>query len=107
VSGIYWKLAIIPMDSIMKLGRTNCPSDKIHHVTVIIPYVWGISEKFRCFGSHFDVRATFKSKHVLCGSYEKASRRSNACTGFHATVADIMSGKQADLQKYTFRSTNT
>jgi hypothetical protein len=59
-------------DSIMKPGRGNCPSsDTIYQSTVIIPYVRGISEKFRCIGNHFNVRTIFKSKHTLCGTMMK------------------------------------
>jgi hypothetical protein len=46
------------VDSIMKPARSNCPSsDTIYHsMVIIIPYVKGISEKFRCIGNHFNVR---------------------------------------------------
>jgi hypothetical protein len=33
---------------------------------VVILYVSGTSEKFRHIGNHFNVRATFKTKHTLC-----------------------------------------
>jgi hypothetical protein len=37
------------VDFIMKPSRSNCPSsDTIYQDTVIIPYVRGMSEKFRC-----------------------------------------------------------
>jgi hypothetical protein len=32
-------------DSIMKPGRSNHPSDRLNHGTVIIPHIRGISEK--------------------------------------------------------------
>jgi hypothetical protein len=32
---------------------------------VNIPYVRGISEKFRCTGNHINVRMIFKTKHTL------------------------------------------
>jgi hypothetical protein len=54
------------VDSIMKPMRSNHPSsDKIYHGMVIILYVMGISEVFRCTGNHFNVRTIFKTKHTL------------------------------------------
>jgi hypothetical protein len=38
---------------------------------VIIPYVKGISEKFRCIGNCFNVRTIFKTKHTLHGTLTK------------------------------------
>jgi hypothetical protein len=38
---------------------------------VNIPYVRGISEKFRCIGNHFNVRMIFKTKHTLHGTVMK------------------------------------
>jgi hypothetical protein len=44
-------------DSIMKLSGSNHPSSNTtYQGTVIIPYIKGISEKFRCIGKHFNVR---------------------------------------------------
>jgi hypothetical protein len=57
------------VDSIMKPGRSNRPSsDTIYHTTVVIPYVRGISEKFRRIGSRFNVRTIFLTKHALRGT---------------------------------------
>jgi hypothetical protein len=54
------------VDSIMKPVRSNRPSsDKIYHGTVIILYVTGISEIFRCTENHINVRTIFKTKHTL------------------------------------------
>jgi hypothetical protein len=53
-------------ESIMKPSRNNHPSsDTIYQGTVIIPYVMGIYEKFRCIGNHFNVKTSFKNKHTL------------------------------------------
>jgi hypothetical protein len=58
--------------SIMEPGRCNRPSsDTIYHGTVIIPYVRGISEKFRRIGNRFNVRTIFKTKHTLRGTLMK------------------------------------
>jgi hypothetical protein len=56
----------------MKLSRCNRPSsDTIYQDTVIIPYVKGVSEKFRRTGNHFYVRIIFKTKHTLRGTLMK------------------------------------
>jgi hypothetical protein len=62
--------------SIMKPSRINRPSsDAEYQVTVIIPHVKGICEKFRRIGNHFSARAIFKTKHKLRGALMKN------CTG--------------------------
>jgi hypothetical protein len=56
-------------DSIIKPTRSNCPSsDTIYQCIVIIPFIKGTSEKFRCIGKHFNDRAIFKTKHTICGT---------------------------------------
>jgi hypothetical protein len=56
----------------MKPSRSNFPSsDTIYKGTVIIPYVKGIPEKFRCTGNHFNVRTIFKTKHTIHGKVMK------------------------------------
>jgi hypothetical protein len=59
--------------SIMKPSRSNRPSSDstTYQGTVIIPYVKGISEKFRRIGNRFNVRAIFESKHTLRGTVMK------------------------------------
>jgi hypothetical protein len=50
----------------MKTSTRNRPSsDTIHEGAVIIPYVKGISEKFRHIGNRFNVRTIFRTKHTL------------------------------------------
>jgi hypothetical protein len=52
-------------DSVMKPSRSNRPSsDTIYHDTVIVPYVKGISEKFRRTGNRFNARTIFKTQRV-------------------------------------------
>jgi hypothetical protein len=58
-------------DSIMKPGRSNCPSDTMYQIIAIIPYVKGISEQFRHIGNCFNVRTFFKTKHTLRGTLIK------------------------------------
>jgi hypothetical protein len=49
-------------DFVMKPLRSNLPSsDTIYQGTVSIPYVKGISKKFRHIGNRFNVRTTFKT----------------------------------------------
>jgi hypothetical protein len=56
------------VDSIMKPSRSNRPaSDTIYQDTVIIPYVKGISEKFRRIWGRFNIRTIFKIRHTLRG----------------------------------------
>jgi hypothetical protein len=58
--------------SITKPPRSNHPSlDTIYQDTVIVPYVKGLSKKFRCTGNCFNVRTVFKLKHTLCGTLMK------------------------------------
>jgi hypothetical protein len=71
------------IDSIMKSYRSNCPSSQYNRAWSNIPYVRGISEKFRCTGNHFNVRFIFKTKHTLHGTLGK--------TGL---VRDVQSTKQ-------------
>jgi hypothetical protein len=50
----------------MKTAKSNGPSsDTVYQDTVFIPYVKGISEKFRRIGNRFSVRTIFKTKHAL------------------------------------------
>jgi hypothetical protein len=58
--------------SITKPSRSNHPSsDTIHQDTVIIPYVKGISEKFRRIGNSVNVRTIFKTKRTVRGTLMK------------------------------------
>jgi hypothetical protein len=61
------------VDSVMKPSANNCPSsDTEYQGTVVIPYVKGTSEKFRCIGNHFNLSTIFKTKHTLRGTMIKA-----------------------------------
>jgi hypothetical protein len=51
----------------MKPSTRNSPSDTIYQGTVIIPYVNGISGKFRRIGNRFNLRTISKTKHILRG----------------------------------------
>jgi uncharacterized protein (UPF0335 family) len=54
------------IDSVMKSRNNSNPStDKVPHSTVVIPYVKGISEKFRRIGHRYNIRTIFKTKHTL------------------------------------------
>jgi hypothetical protein len=56
------------VDSVMKPSARNHPSsDTVYQSTVVIPYVKGISEKFRCIKNRFNLRIIFKTKHTLRG----------------------------------------
>jgi hypothetical protein len=92
------------VDCVMKPLRGNHPSsDTVYQGTVIIPYVKGISGKFRRIGNRFKLRIIFKTKYTTRGILMKTgpvrdpSRRSSLCTAIHAIVADVTSVKQADL----------
>jgi hypothetical protein len=86
--------------SVMKPSSSNRPSsDKIYQGTVIIPYIKGISEKFRRIGNRFNVRTIFKTKPALRGTVmntgpvEMPSRRSSVCVCC-VIVAVVRSAKQ-------------
>jgi hypothetical protein len=57
----------------MKPGRSSHLffPDRIYHAMVVIPYVKGVSEKFRLIGNRFNVRIILKTKHALCGTLMK------------------------------------
>jgi uncharacterized protein (UPF0335 family) len=56
------------IDSVMKSRKNNNPSTgKVPQSTGEIPYVRGISEKFRRIGNRYNVRTIFKTKHTLQG----------------------------------------
>jgi hypothetical protein len=60
------------INSIMKKSRSNRSSaDTTYQGTAIIPYVKGISEKFRRIGNRFNIRTIFKTKHTLRGTLMK------------------------------------
>jgi hypothetical protein len=60
------------VDFVMKPLASNHPSsDAIYHGTVIISYVKGSSEKFRCIGNHLSPSTIFKTKHTLQGTLMK------------------------------------
>jgi hypothetical protein len=60
------------VDSIMNPLRRNRPySDIIYQGTAIIPYVKGISEKFRRIRNRFNVMTIVKTKHTLSGTLMK------------------------------------
>jgi hypothetical protein len=60
------------VDSVMKPSVRNRPtSDTVYQGTVVIPYVKGISEKFRRIGNRFSLRTIFKTKHKLRGTLMK------------------------------------
>jgi hypothetical protein len=49
----------------------SCPSSDTIYEGTVIPYVKGISEKFRHIGNHFNVRTLFKTKHTFHGTLMK------------------------------------
>jgi hypothetical protein len=60
------------VDSITKSPRSNRPfSDTIYQHTIIIPYIKGISEKYRRIGNRFNARTIVKIKQALRGTLMK------------------------------------
>jgi hypothetical protein len=60
------------VDSIIKTSTRNRPSpDTAYQGTVVIPYVMGISEKFRSTENRFNIRTIFKTTHTLRGTLMK------------------------------------
>jgi hypothetical protein len=58
------------VDSVMKPLRSNRPSsDTTCQETLIIPYVKGISDKFRYIENCFNIKTIFKTKHILRGTF--------------------------------------
>jgi hypothetical protein len=54
------------------LGSNYPSSDKVYQGMVIIPYVKGTYEKFRCTGKHMNVRSIFKIKHTFYEAADEA-----------------------------------
>jgi hypothetical protein len=55
------------VDSVTKPSvRNRLTSDTVYHGTVVIPYVMGISEKFRRIKNRFSLRTILKTKHTHC-----------------------------------------
>jgi hypothetical protein len=54
------------VDSVMKSSVRNRPTSD-----TVVPYVKGISEKFRHIGNRFSLRTIFKTKHTLRGTMMK------------------------------------
>jgi hypothetical protein len=90
----------------MKPGKSKCPSDTIHYRRVIIPYVRGISEKFRCFGNRFNVMTICRSKHMLCGTSIKIGpvKRSPSDEAMHVQYSMQLWQMLCWGNKQTFRS---
>jgi hypothetical protein len=55
----------------MKPLRSSCPSSDTIYDCTVIAYGKGISKKFRHIGKCFNVRAIFKTKHTLHGTFMK------------------------------------
>jgi hypothetical protein len=52
--------------TINKLGKKNYPITQSNEAcTVVIPYVKGISEKFKRIGNKYNIKTIFKTKHTL------------------------------------------
>jgi hypothetical protein len=82
------------VDSVIKPSRSNRPSSYIiYHGTVTIPYVKGISEKFRRIANRFNVRTVFKTKRTLRGTLMKTGPARDA----HQTKQMVTSEKKSRL----------
>jgi hypothetical protein len=53
------------------MTRNRPSSDTVYQGTVVIAYVKGTSEKFRCTGNCFNLRNIFRTKHTLHGTLIK------------------------------------
>jgi hypothetical protein len=52
--------------TINKFGKKNYPSTQSKEAcTVVIPYVKGISDKFKGIGNKYNIKTIFKTKHML------------------------------------------
>jgi hypothetical protein len=70
---------------------------------VYIPYVKGVSKKFKRIGNRYDIRTIFKTKHKLRsllmkpGQRELRNRRQGASIAFLVNVVEVTLAIQADL----------
>jgi hypothetical protein len=89
--------------SINSKGSSHLNTEEKPLGFVYIPYVKGISEKFRCIGNRYNIRTIFKTKHKLRSSLIKPgqreihNRQQGASTAFLVNVAEVTLVKQADL----------
>jgi hypothetical protein len=71
--------------------------------SVRIPYVRGVSEKFKHIGNRYNIRTIFKTKHTFRSSLIKnrpekiCNRRHTVSTSLPVNVAEATLAKQADV----------
>jgi hypothetical protein len=59
-------------DSVLTSRRNSRPEEEKKPLgSVIIPYMKGISEKYKCIGNHYNIRTVFRTKHILRSSLIK------------------------------------
>jgi hypothetical protein len=60
------------IDPVINFKGSSRPSEEEKPLgSVYIPYVKGISEKFKCIGNRYNIRTIFKTKHILRSSLMK------------------------------------
>jgi hypothetical protein len=65
-SGHEWVLSHL-IDSVLKRSgaKRRRETDETRQSTAVIPYVKGISERFRCIGERYNIKAVFKTRQTL------------------------------------------
>jgi hypothetical protein len=84
------------IDSVINSKGSSHPSTEEKPLgSVYIPYVKGVSEKFKRIGNRYNIRTIFKTKHKLRSSLMKT--RQGASIAFLVNVAEVTLAKQAYL----------
>jgi hypothetical protein len=89
--------SLIPRVAVVRIKEQK-PLD-----SVCIPYVKGVSEKFKRIGNPYNIRTIFKTEHTLRSSLTKTrperdpQQRHSASTAFLVNVAEATLAKQPDF----------
>jgi hypothetical protein len=71
---VIFSSTVIPKVSLTQLSIPRVAAVQIKRKivwAVYIPYVKGVSEKFKCIGNQHNIRTIFKTKHTLTSSLTK------------------------------------
>jgi hypothetical protein len=90
-------------DSAINSKGRSCPSEVKSLGTVYIPYVKGVSEKFKCIENRYNIRTIFRTKHNVRSSLKKTrperylQQMAESFIAFPLNVVEVTLVKQADL----------
>jgi hypothetical protein len=94
----------LSQQEILEKNCNNISEKPILYTTtgsVVIPYVKGISEKFKWIGNCYNVKTIFKTKHTLKDTLMRTRpisdpQQHTASTAFHVNLTEVTMAKLAD-----------